>query len=106
MTAEKLLRKAAAVVRDRRHTCGQPLDLFECVHDPRHLDSIVDIGVMPAAWPRCLSAAIGTAFPSSPRRIRASGGQNATRSASSAPSSTARGGMRRMADSPALVRLS
>jgi Domain of unknown function (DUF6378) len=31
MTAEKLLAEAAAVVRDRRHTYGQPLDLFERV---------------------------------------------------------------------------
>ena len=31
MTAEKLLGEAAAVVRDRRHTYGQPLDLFERV---------------------------------------------------------------------------
>ena len=73
MTAEKLLAEAAAVVRDRRHTYGQPLDLFERVaarwsqvlgvtvtacqvaiclidfklarltHDRRHLDSMTDI---------------------------------------------------------------
>ena len=73
MTAEKLIAEAAAVVRDRRHTYGQPLQLFERVavrwsqvlgtkvtpaqvivclvdlkvarlsHDPRHLDSITDI---------------------------------------------------------------
>jgi hypothetical protein len=73
MTAEKLLAEAAAVVRDRRHTYGQPLDLFERVatrwsqvlgtrvtpaqviiclidlkvvrvaRDPKHLDSITDI---------------------------------------------------------------
>jgi hypothetical protein len=73
MTAETVLAEAAAVVRDRRHTYGQPLDLFERVavrwsqaigtevtpaqvvlclidlkvarltHDPRHLDSITDL---------------------------------------------------------------
>lgn len=73
MAAEKLLAEAAAVVRDRRHTYGQPLDLFERVaarwsqvlgvtvtacqvaiclidlkvarltHDSRHLDSITDV---------------------------------------------------------------
>jgi Domain of unknown function (DUF6378) len=31
MTAENLLAEAAAVVRDRRHPYGQPLDLFERV---------------------------------------------------------------------------
>ena len=31
MTAEELLAQAAAVVRDRRHSYGQPLDLFERV---------------------------------------------------------------------------
>ena len=81
MTAEKLLAEAAAVVRDRRHTYGQPLDLFERVavrwsqvlrtkvtpaqvivclvdlkvarlaHDPRHLDSITDI----AGYAGCLA---------------------------------------------------
>jgi hypothetical protein len=73
MTAEKLLAEAGAVVCDRRHTYGQPPDLFERVavrcsqalgtqvtpaqvivclvdlevarlsHDPRHLDSITNI---------------------------------------------------------------
>jgi hypothetical protein len=73
MCAETVLAEAAAVVRDRRHTYGQPLDLFERVavrwsqaigtevtpaqvvlclidlkvarltHDPRHLDSITDL---------------------------------------------------------------
>ena len=73
MTAEQLLEQAASVVRDRRHTYGQPRELFErlavrwsqvlgvqvttrqvatCLidvkvarltHDPRHLDSITDI---------------------------------------------------------------
>ena len=73
MTAEQLLEQAASVVRDRRHTYGQPRELFERVavrwsqvlgvqvttrqvaiclidvkvarltHDPRHLDSITDI---------------------------------------------------------------
>jgi hypothetical protein len=73
MVAEQLLAEAAAVVRDRRHTYGQPRQLFERVavrwsqalgtavtpvevivclidlkvarltHDPRHLDSITDI---------------------------------------------------------------
>jgi hypothetical protein len=81
MTAEKLLAEAAAVVRDRRHTYGQPLDLFERVavrwsqvlgmkvtpeqvivclvdlkiarlaYDPRHLDSITDI----AGYAGCLA---------------------------------------------------
>lgn len=81
MTAEKLLAEAAAVVRDRRHTYGQPLDLFERVavrwaqvlgtkvtpaqviiclvdlkvarmsNDPRHLDSITDI----AGYAACLA---------------------------------------------------
>jgi hypothetical protein len=81
MTAERLLAEAAAVVRDRRHTYGQPLDLFERVavrwsqvlrtkvtpaqvivclvdlkvarlsHDPRHLDSIIDI----AGYAACLA---------------------------------------------------
>jgi Domain of unknown function (DUF6378) len=81
ITAEKLLAEAAAVVRDRRHTYGQPLDLFERVavrwsqvletkvtpaqvivclvdlkvarlsHDPRHLDSITDI----AGYAACLA---------------------------------------------------
>ena len=31
MTAEQLLEQAASVVRDRRHTYGQPRDLFERV---------------------------------------------------------------------------
>ena len=73
MTAEQLLEQAASVVRDRRHTYGQPRDLFERVaarwsqvlgvkltarqvavclidvkvarlaHYLRHLDSITDI---------------------------------------------------------------
>jgi len=73
MTPEQLLEQAASVVRDRRHTYGQPHDLFERVaarwsqvlgvsvtarqvavclidvkvarltHNPRHLDSIIDI---------------------------------------------------------------
>ena len=78
MTAEKLLAEAAAVVRDRRHTYGQPLDLFERVavrwsqvlgtpvqvivclvdlkvarlaHDPQHFDSITDI----AGYAACLA---------------------------------------------------
>jgi Domain of unknown function (DUF6378) len=67
-TAEQLLEQAASVVRDRRRTYGQPVDLFErlavlgitvtpaqvvlCLldlkvarlaHDPRHLDSITDV---------------------------------------------------------------
>jgi len=84
ITAEKLLAEAAAVVRDRRHTYGQPLDLFERVavrwsqvlgtkvtpaqvivclvdlkvarlsHDPRHLDSITDI----AGYAGCLAEAL------------------------------------------------
>lgn len=73
MKAEQLLEQAASVVRDRRHTYGQPRDLFERVaarwsqvlgvrvtarqvavclidvkvarlaHDPRHLDSVTDV---------------------------------------------------------------
>jgi hypothetical protein len=87
MAAEKLLAEAAAVVRDRRHTYGQPLDLFERVavrwsqvlgtrvtpaqvivclvdlkvarltHDPRHLDSITDI----AGYAGCLAEVLGDA---------------------------------------------
>jgi hypothetical protein len=87
MTAEKLLAEAAAVVRDRRHTYGQPLDLFERValrwsqvlgtkvtpvqvivclvdlkvarlsHDPRHLDSITDI----AGYAGCLAEVLSDA---------------------------------------------
>jgi Domain of unknown function (DUF6378) len=81
MTAERLLAEAAAVVRDRRHTYGQPLDLFKRVatrwsqvlgitatpaqailclidlkvarlsHDPLYLDSITDI----AGYSGCLA---------------------------------------------------
>ena len=73
MTTEQLVEQAASVVRDRRHTYGQPHDLFERVatrwsqvlgitvtpaqvvlclvdlkvarlaHDPRHLDSNTDV---------------------------------------------------------------
>ena len=73
MTGEELLAHAAAVVRDRRRTYGEPLDLFDRVAvrwsqhlgtrvtasqvalclcdlklarltvDPRHLDSLVDL---------------------------------------------------------------
>ena len=73
MTGEELLAHAAAVVRDRRRTYGEPLDLFERVAqrwsqhlgtrvtatqvtlcladlklarltvDPNHLDSLVDV---------------------------------------------------------------
>jgi hypothetical protein len=73
MTGDELLQHAAAVVRDRRRTYGEPLDLFERVAvrcsqhlgtkvttaqvalclcdlklakltvDPRHLDSLVDL---------------------------------------------------------------
>jgi Domain of unknown function (DUF6378) len=87
MTAEKLLAEATAVVRDRRHTYGQPLDLFERVavrwsqvlgtkvmpaqvivclvdlkvarlaHDPRHLDSITDI----AGYAGCLAEVLSDA---------------------------------------------
>ena len=87
MTAEKLLAEAAALVRDRRHTYGQPLDLFERVavrwsqvlgtkvtpaqvvvclidlkvarltHDPRHLDSITDI----AGYAGCLAEVLSDA---------------------------------------------
>ena len=87
MTAEKLLAEAAAVVRDRRHTYGQPLQLFERVaarwsqvlgtkvtpaqtvvclidlkvarltHDPRHLDSITDI----AGYAGCLAEVLSDA---------------------------------------------
>lgn len=87
MTAERLLAEAAAVVRDRRHTYGQPLDLFERVavrwsqvlgakvtpaqvlvclidlkvarltHDPWHLDSITDI----AGYAGCLAEVLSDA---------------------------------------------
>jgi hypothetical protein len=87
MTAEKLLAEAAAVVRDRRHSYGHPLDLFERVavrwsqvlgtkvtpaqvivclvdlkvarlsHDPRHLDSITDI----AGYAGCLAEVLSDA---------------------------------------------
>jgi hypothetical protein len=87
MTAEKLLAEAAAVVRDRRHTYGQPPDLFERVavrwsqvfgtkvtpaqivvclidlkvarltHDPKHLDSITDI----AGYAACLAEVLSDA---------------------------------------------
>ena len=87
MTAEKLLAEAAAVVHDRRHTYGQPPDLFERVavrwsqvlgtkvtpaqivvclidlkvarltHDPKHLDSITDI----AGYAGCLSEVLSDA---------------------------------------------
>ena len=87
MTAEKLLAEAAAVVRDRRHTYGQPPDLFERVavrwsqvlgtkvtpaqvivclvdlkvarlsHDPRHLDSIIDV----AGYAACLAEVLSDA---------------------------------------------
>ena len=73
MTAEQLLAQASSAVRERRHTYGQPRELFERVairwsqvlgtevtpvkvivclvdlkvarlsRDPRHLDSITDI---------------------------------------------------------------
>jgi hypothetical protein len=87
MTAEELFAEAAAVVRDRRHTYGQPLDLFEraavrwsqvlgtkvtpaqvvvCLvdlkvarlsHDPRHLDSITDI----AGYAGCVAEVLSDA---------------------------------------------
>jgi hypothetical protein len=87
MTAEKLLAEAAAVVRDRRRTYGQPRDLFERVairwsqvlgitvtpgevivclidlkvarltHDPGHLDSITDI----AGYAGCLAEVLSDA---------------------------------------------
>jgi hypothetical protein len=73
MTGDDLLQHAAAIVRDRRRNYGDPADLFERVatrwsqvigckvtatqvglclldlklarlaHDPRHLDSLVDV---------------------------------------------------------------
>ena len=87
MTAEQLLAQAASVVRDRRHTYGQPRDLFERVairwsqvlgitvtpgevivclidlkvarltHDPGHLDSITDI----AGYAGCLAEVLSDA---------------------------------------------
>jgi hypothetical protein len=62
MNGEELLSHAGAIVRDRRRTYGEPLDLFErvaarwsqvglcladlklarLVHDPKHLDSLTD----------------------------------------------------------------
>ena len=80
MSGEDLLAHAAAVVRDRRHSYGNPAELFERVavrwsqvlgvkvtaaqvglclldlkvarlsHDPRHLDSLVDV----AGYAACL----------------------------------------------------
>jgi hypothetical protein len=87
MAAETVLADAAAVVRDRRHTYGQALDLFERVavrwsqvlgtkvtpaqivvclidlkvarltHDPKHLDSITDI----AGYAGCLAQVLSDA---------------------------------------------
>ena len=87
MTAEQLLAQAASVVRDRRHTYGQPRDLFERVairwsqvlgitvtpgevivclidlkvarltHDPGHLDTITDV----AGYAGCLAEVLSDA---------------------------------------------
>ncbi len=81
MTADEFLRHAAAVVRDRRSSYGDPADLFgraaarwsqvigakvtpvqvglclldlklaRLVHDPEHLDSLVDV----AGYAACLA---------------------------------------------------
>jgi hypothetical protein len=86
-TAEQLLGQAARVVRDRRHTYGQPCDLFARVatrwsqvlgitvtpaqvvlclldlkvtrlaHDPRHRDSITDV----AGYASCLAEVLSDA---------------------------------------------
>ena len=87
MRAEQLLQHAAAVVGSRRGIYGQPIDLLEQVaarwsltvgteispekvvlclidlelarlsHDPRHLDSIVDV----AGYAGCLAEVLGDA---------------------------------------------
>jgi Domain of unknown function (DUF6378) len=87
MTAEQLLEQASSIVRDRRRTYGQPRDLLERVairwsqvlgititpgevivclidlkvarltHDPRHLDSIIDI----AGYAGCLAEVLSDA---------------------------------------------
>jgi Domain of unknown function (DUF6378) len=87
MNADVFLQHAAAVVRDRRRSYGEPLDLFEHVatrwslvlgvtitpaqamlclidlkvarlaHDPHHLDSIMDI----AGYAGCLADALSDA---------------------------------------------
>ena len=86
MRAEQLLEQAASIVARRRRTYGQPTDLFEHVarrwslvlgvnvsprkrccasrpkvarltHDPRHLDSIIDI----AGYAGCLAEVLGDA---------------------------------------------
>ena len=81
MAAEQLLEQASSIVCNRRRTYGQPLDLFQRVaarwsqvlgtkvtpaqvivclidlkvarlsHDPRHLDSIIDV----AGYAACLA---------------------------------------------------
>ena len=83
MTADEFLRHAAAVVRDRRSSYGDPADLFgrvaarwsqvigakvtpvqvglclldlklaRLVHDPEHLDGLVDV----AGYAACLTEA-------------------------------------------------
>jgi hypothetical protein len=87
MAAEQLLEQASSIVHDRRHTYGQPLNLFERVavrwsqvlgtkvtpaqvivclidlkvarlsHDPRHLDSIIDL----AGYAACLAEVVSDA---------------------------------------------
>jgi hypothetical protein len=87
MAAERLLEQASSIVRNRRRTYGQPLDLFERVavrwsqalgtkvtpaqvivclldlkvarltHDPRHLDSMIDI----AGYAACLAEVLSDA---------------------------------------------
>jgi hypothetical protein len=87
MNADDLLQRAATVVRDRRRTYGEPVDLFERVavrwsqvlgakitpaqvlvclidlkvarltHDPRHLDSIADV----AGYAACLAEVLSDA---------------------------------------------
>jgi len=87
MTGPELLERAATVVRDRRGVYGEPVDLFERVsarwsqvpgikvtpaqviiclidlkvarlsHDPRHLDSIIDL----AGYAACLAEVLSDA---------------------------------------------
>ena len=52
MTAEKLLAEAAAVVRDRRHTYGQPMELFE--HVAKRWSLVLGVEVTAAQAILCL----------------------------------------------------
>jgi hypothetical protein len=87
MKADDLLQRAGSVVRDRRRTYGEPVDLFERVavrwaqvvgakvtpaqvlvclidlkvarltHDPRHFDSLTDV----AGYAGCLAEVLSDA---------------------------------------------